>query len=106
MASASHLAERPAPTRSSWVYRGPIAPGERVALRFEHAPMADELEISVARVGTGPRAPRNARPLRRVEECSEDGLRALLDAGLAARAARDTAVHAATRKTPDLVASP
>jgi hypothetical protein len=108
--STSRLAAAPLEARSSWVYRGRIEPGARVALRFEHAPMADEIAVRVARVGRDARAPLNGRPLRLTEECSDEALQAALDAGLEAREATGAEVRAAARKTADpadeLVAGP
>lgn len=97
--------------RSSWIYRGRLEPGETLALRFVHPPVADELEVSFARAGsTGP-GPQNRRPLVRTEECSDESLRAVLDAELRDRTAPDIELRSAERVTPDapdesLVAAP
>ena len=96
MRSTSHLADAPEPWRSSWVYRGRIEPGERIYLRFENPPMADEIEIAVVRFGRGERVPRNGRPLRAVGECSEQAVRSALLAELEDRAAPEIEIrHAA-----------
>jgi hypothetical protein len=108
--SSSQLAAAPVESRSSWVYRGRIEPGERVALRFEHAPMADRIDVRIARTGRDARAPLNGRPLRRTEACSDQSLRAALDAGPEARETTDAEIHPARRERPDppdeLVAAP
>lgn len=105
--SKSHLAANPVEWSSTWLYRGRIEPGERVALRFEHAPMADEIEVRVARIGRDDRAPLNGRPLSEAEECSDEALRAALDASLEAREVTDAEVRAAARRSADeLVAGP
>ncbi len=111
MRSTSNLADAPATWKSSWVYRGHLEPGQRVALRFENPPMADEIELDVVRVGNGPRVPRNARPLHIVGECSEEALRSALLSELEGRAAPEIEIRTATRLTPDaesdaLIASP
>jgi hypothetical protein len=99
------------PLRSKWVYRGRIEPGETVALRFVHPPVADEIEVSFARAGSGESGPQNGRPLARAKECSDAALRAALDAELRERTAPDIQVRDAARVTPDatddaLVAAP
>jgi hypothetical protein len=109
--STSQLADSPATWKSTWVYRGRIEPGQRIALRFENPPMADEIELAVARVGRDKRVPRNGRPLHVVGECSEQALRAALLAELEDRAAPDMEVRAAAQLTPDapredLIAAP
>jgi len=109
--STSQLADTPSTWKSRWVYRGRIEPGERVSLRFENAPMADEIEISVARVGRDSRVPRNSRPLHVAGECSEEALRAALLAELEDREAPDIEVREAEQLTPDappddLIAAP
>jgi len=106
--SSSQLAAAPGEWHTSWVYRGRIEPGERVALGFEFAPMADELEVRIARVGRDPRVPQNGRPLRRIETCSDEALRGVLDAGLEAREATNARVHTAARRSddPERVAEP
>jgi hypothetical protein len=108
--SSSRLAATPGEWRSSWIHRGRIEPGERVALRFQNPPVADELEVRIARVGRDPRAPLNGRPLVRSEACSDEALRATLDAGLAGREATNARVRSAARRSDDapeaLVAGP
>ena len=108
--SSSRLAAEPTRVRSTWLYLGRIEPGERVALRFEHAPMADEIEVRVGRVGSDVRAPLSDRPLRKAHECSDEGLRAALDATLEEREATRAEVRAAARQSADaadeLVAEP
>jgi hypothetical protein len=99
--STSQLADAPATWRSTWVYRGRIEPGQHVALRFDNPPMADEIKIAVARVGRDKRVPRNGRPLRIADECSEETLRVELLAELEDRAAPDMVVRAAAQLTPD-----
>jgi len=99
--STSQLADSPVTWKSNWIYRGRIEPGERVALRFENAPMADELEVSVGRVGRDARVPKNGRPLRVAGECSDEALRVALIAELEDRAAPDMEVRAAEQRTPD-----
>jgi hypothetical protein len=99
--SSSRLAATPVEWRSRWVYRGRIEPGERVALHFDHAPMADEIEVRVARFGRDGRAPDNARPLARVSECSDASLRAALEAEFEAREATNARVHSAERRSAD-----
>ncbi|HXX47966.1 MAG TPA: hypothetical protein VEN47_07050 [Myxococcota bacterium] len=64
--------------RSSWVYRGPIEPGAAVALRFVHPPVADEVELEVARAGSEGPGPHSGRPLALAGECSDEALRAVL----------------------------
>jgi hypothetical protein len=97
--------------KSKWVYRGRIEPGETVALRFVHPPVADEIEVWCARAGATGAGPQNGRPLARATECSDAALRAELDAELRERTAPDIEVRSAIRVTPDLaddavVASP
>ena len=109
--STSQLADTPATRKSTWVYPGHIEPGEHVALRFEHPPMADEIELSVARVGRDKRVPKNGRPLRIAGECSDEALRVALLAELENRAAPGMEVRAAAQLTPDapsddLIAAP
>ena len=99
--STSQLADTPATWKSTWVYRGRIEPGQRIALRFENPPMADEIELAVARVGRDPRVPKNGRPLRIAGECSEEALRVALLAELEDRTAPDMEVRAAAQLTPD-----
>jgi len=109
--STSQLAEKPATWKSTWLYRGHIEPGQQVALRFEYPPMADEIEIAVARVGRSEREPKNGRPLRVAEACSEAALRNALQAELEGRAAPDVEIRDAVQLTPDappdgLIATP
>jgi len=109
--STSQLADSPATWKSTWVYRGRIEPDQRVALRFENPPVADEIELAVARIGRNERAPRNGRPLRLAGECSEEALRVELLGELEDREAPDMEVHSAAQLTPDapsddLIAAP
>ncbi len=109
--STSQLADEPATWKSTWIYRGHIEPGQRVALRFENPPMADEIEIAVARAGRDTRAPKNGRPLRVAGECTDEALRIALQAELEDRAAPDMVVRSAAQRTPDapsddLIAAP
>jgi hypothetical protein len=111
LTSTSQLADAPATWRSSWIHRGRIEAGAQVALRFEYPPMADEIEVEIARYGRDPRAPKNGRPLRVAGECSEESLRAALGSELQDRTAPDIEVRAAARVTPDapalsLIAAP
>lgn len=85
--STSQLADAPATWKSTWVYRGRIEAGERIALRFENAPMADRIEVALARFGRDDRAPKNGRPLQLTSECSEDALRVVLYRELEQRSA-------------------
>jgi len=101
LTSTSQLADAPATWTSTWIHRGRIEPGAQVALRFEYPPMADQIEVELARFGRDKRAPKNGRPLRLVGECSEESLRATLGSELEDRTAPDIEVRAATRLTPD-----
>ena len=96
--------------RSKWVYRGRIEPGQTVALRFVHAPVADEIEVSFARAGAAGAGPQNGRPLALAPECSDAALRAVLDAELRDRTAAAIELRSAAQVTPDaddaLVAAP
>jgi hypothetical protein len=97
--------------KSKWLYRGHVEPGETVALRFVYPPVADELELSFVRAGTTGPGPQDRRPLLRAEECSDESLRAVLDAELRGRTAPDIELRSAERVTPDapdesLVAAP
>lgn len=99
------------PLQSKWVYRGRIEPGESVALRFLHPPVADEIEVWYARAGSDGPGPQNGRPLVLGKECSDAALRSALDAELRDRSAPAIELRAATRVTPDsagdaLVAAP
>ncbi|MFI5314180.1 MAG: hypothetical protein ACHQ6T_00635 [Myxococcota bacterium] len=99
------------PLRSKWVYRGSIEPGQSVALRFLYPPVADQIEVSLARAGADGSGPQNGRPLALAAECSDGALRAALDVQLRGRTAPDIEVRAAERTTPDstddaLLASP
>ncbi len=99
------------PLRSKWVYRGTIAPGESVALRFVNPPAADQIQVASSRAGTGGLGPANGRPLVRTDECSDSSVRAALDVRLRERTASEIEVHSAERVTPDaaddaLVAGP
>lgn len=111
MRSTSKLADLPATWKSSWVYRGRLEPGERIALRFENPPMADEIDLAVVRVGSGARVPRNGRPLRVVGECSQEALRIALLRELEGREAPAIEIRSAAHLTPDapsddLIAAP
>jgi hypothetical protein len=99
------------PLRSKWVYRGKIAPGESIALRFLYPPAADEIQVASSRAGTGRAGPASGRPLVRTDECSDSSVRAALDGRLRERTASAIEVHSAERVTPDspddaLVAAP
>jgi hypothetical protein len=96
--------------RSKWIYRGKLEPGESLALRFMSPPIADEIEVSFLRAGSG-QATQTGRPLVRAKDCSDSALRAVLDAELRGRTAPDIEVRTAARVTPDasdeeLVAAP
>lgn len=99
------------PLRSKWLYRGSLAPGESVALRFLHPPAADEIQVSTARSGSSGSGPSNGRPLVTASECSDSSLRAAIGAELRERTASAIEVRSAERVTPDttddaLVAAP
>ena len=38
--------------RSKWIYRGHVAPGATLAVRFVHPPIADEIAVGFGRTGT------------------------------------------------------
>jgi hypothetical protein len=90
--------------KSKWVYRGLIEPGQTVALRFVHPPVADEIEVTFARAGADGSGPDNGRPLALAKECSDTALRAALDAELRDRTAPAIELRSATRLTPDAAA--
>jgi len=109
--STSQLADAPKTWKSTWILQSRIEPGETVSLRFENPPMADEIELSIVRVGRDARAPRSGRPLRSAGECSDASLRVALLAELQDREAPDTEVRPAAQLTPDappddLIATP
>jgi hypothetical protein len=107
MKSKSRFATGPQhPQKSTWVYRGHVAPGGVVALRFVHPPVADELEVRVSRTGGDRLGPREGRPLERVEECSDDALRAVLSDDLRGHTAPDVELRAAARATADAAEEP
>jgi hypothetical protein len=87
--------------RSRWLYRGRVAPGAIVALRFAHPPVADEIAVSHVRSGSSGPGPEGGRPLLLAKECSDDSLHAVLQAELAGRTAPDIELFAATRAEPD-----
>jgi hypothetical protein len=96
--------------RSRWVYRGTIAPGTAVALRFAHPPAADAIAVSHLRSGQG-NAPESGRALVLAKECSDESLRAVIDGALRGRTAPDIELRTAERASPDapddaLVAGP
>ncbi len=75
--SFSQLGEVPGQWTSHWLYERALAPGEAVAVEFEHPPSADQIELAVAGYGEGD-PPRRGRPLRRARACSEARLQAEL----------------------------
>jgi hypothetical protein len=86
--------------RSRWLYRTAIAPGGAVALRFVHPPFADELEVTLARAGSG--APtRPGRPLVAAAECSDEALRAVLAEQVRDHTAPGIELRSSARTTPD-----
>jgi hypothetical protein len=87
--------------RSRWIYRGRVAPGATVALRFVHPPVADEIAVSHVRSGSTGRGPEGGRPLMLAKECSDDSLHAVLKTELAGRTAPDIELKAAERAEPD-----
>ena len=87
--------------RTKWLYRGRLAPGEAVALRFLHPPVADEIAVSHVRSGnTGP-GPDGGRPLALAQDCSDAALRAVLQAELRGRTAPDIELISAQDAQPD-----
>ncbi len=65
---------RPWQWKSHWLYPKPLQPGETVALWFENAPHAPQLEIRVDRIGRTPQLPRHGRTLKTTSTCSEASL--------------------------------
>ena len=87
--------------RSRWLYRGHVAPGATVALRFAHPPVADEIAVSHLRSGSKGAGPEGARPLVLAKDCSDASLHAVLEAELAGRTAPDIELFTAERADPD-----
>src|SRR5262249_33241207 len=87
--------------RSKWIYRGHVAPGARLALRFVHPPVADEIAVAHARSGTSAPGPEGGRPLLAAKECSDDSLHAVLEAELKGRTAPDIELIAAQHADAD-----
>jgi hypothetical protein len=111
LTSQSALGDVRSELKSSWVYRARIEPGARIAVRFEHPPVGEEIRVRLVRAGAGGRPPHNGRPLRSAKDCSDESLLAELDARLRERADASVEIHAAARTTRDaaedeLVASP
>ncbi len=63
---------------SHWLYAHPLRSGESVAVAFENAPHADQIDLRIDRVGRGAHLPRVGRPLLRSRTCNEGELRAAL----------------------------
>ena len=80
----SQQGELPGEWTSYWVYAQPVAPGQTVALSFQDAPQADQIELHVDRLGSGATRPRG-RPLRAARGCSGQALRRRLVLGLGDR---------------------
>jgi hypothetical protein len=99
--ATSQLAQSPATWKSRWIYRGRIEAGESVALRFQNAPMADQLVVALVRFGRDDRAPQSGRPLAQTGECSAESLRVVLGHELEQRTAPHIEVRAAASLTPD-----
>jgi hypothetical protein len=87
--------------RSRWIYRGHVAPGASLAVRFVRPPIADEIALSHVRSGSSGPGPEGGRPLLGAKECSDDSLHAVLEAELAGRTAPDIELIAAERAEPD-----
>jgi hypothetical protein len=102
MRATSRFAGSERVQKSGWVYRGRIEPGAVVALRFVHPPVADEIEVRLARAGAGGPGPHEGRPVLASEDCSDEGLRVVLSRELSGHTAPDIELHAAARATPDL----
>jgi len=80
-----------------------------VALRFLYPPVADVLEVTVERAGHGGSV-RAGRPLMKTAECSDEALRATLEAAGRGHTAPGVELRRAAIATPDhgeeLVAEP
>jgi hypothetical protein len=87
--------------RSRWIYRGPVAAGQTVALRFVHPPIADEIAVSHVRAGSTGSGPDGARPLLLAKECSDESLHSVLVAELKGRTAPDIELVPAARAEAD-----
>ena len=92
---------RDAVIRSKWIYRGHVAAGATVAVRFVHPPVADEIAVSHLRSGSKGPGPDGGRPLLVAKQCSDESLHTLLEAELAGRTAPDIELVSAERAEPD-----
>lgn len=103
----SEHGRRAATWNSTWVYEGPVAAGETVALELVDPPVVAAIRLRPGRSGRGAR-PRRGRPVRRVERCSGEWVDTTLADAAAQRTAPARHVHAIAGAqppaSPDLLA--
>ncbi len=93
----SQLGEVPGRWTSYWLYPKPVASGQTIAVEFREAPSADQIKLSLSRVGDGS-PPRRGRPLRRTRACSEAALQQKLKRERAERSIAEIQLVAIERR--------